>query len=291
MAGSTPQYDSSKFYVPQDLSRGKVNDDERELELLHYIYDRPDLEEIRGSPQKVIDLIDEFGRTKHYLINVGLFKGPIVTDLIEQAKPETMLELGCYVGYSAILFGDAVRRAGGKKYYSLEKNVKYAAISTMLVELAGLRDFVEIIVGDSNESLHRLGTSGKVKRIDLMFLDHFKPAYLTDLKLCEHLGMITPGTILAGDNVIMPGNPPYLEYVRSTVEQKREKAKIPPMGYPLESFPDISLNMFNLGPGAKPAFCVAGNPNLVYDSKLIESIEPCGIPDGIEITRCVAIQE
>ncbi|KAI7613706.1 hypothetical protein KC343_g10773, partial [Hortaea werneckii] len=30
-----------------------------------------------------------------------------------------------------------------------------------------------------------------------------------------------------------------------------------------------------------------GNPNLVYDSKLVNSFEPTGVPDGIEISRCV----
>ncbi|MGG6496026.1 UNVERIFIED_CONTAM: hypothetical protein NY603_24215, partial [Bacteroidetes bacterium 56_B9] len=59
--------------------------------------------------------------------------------------------------------------------------------------------------------------------IDLMFLDHYKPAYTTDLKLCEELKLVTPGSVLAADNVIKPGNPPYLEYVRSSVKEKREK--------------------------------------------------------------------
>jgi catechol O-methyltransferase len=55
----------------------------------------------------------------------------------------------------------------------------------------------------------------------MMFLDHYKPAYATDLQLCESLGLIVKGTALAADNVIQPGNPPYLNYVRSSVHQKR----------------------------------------------------------------------
>jgi catechol O-methyltransferase len=39
----------------------------------------------------------------------------------------------------------------------------------------------------------------------MMFLDHYKPAYTTDLKLCEELGLIHKGTVLAADNVIKPG--------------------------------------------------------------------------------------
>ncbi|KAG9537121.1 hypothetical protein KCU77_g23008, partial [Aureobasidium melanogenum] len=29
-----------------------------------------------------------------------------------------------------------------------------------------------------------------------------------------------------------------------------------------------------------------GNPNLIYESKLVNSYEPSGVPDGVEITRC-----
>ena len=91
-----------------------------------------------------------------------------------------------------------------------------------LVDLAGLSDVVKVIVGASDVSIRRLYSNGTLKHIDMMFLDHYKPAYTSDLKLCEHLGLITPGSVLAADNVIKPGNPPYLEYVRSSTKEKRD---------------------------------------------------------------------
>ncbi|GMF81016.1 unnamed protein product [Aspergillus oryzae] len=101
-----------------------------------------------------------------------------------------------------------------------------------------------------------------------MFLDHYKPTYLTDLKLCEHHGMIVPGSVLAADNVLYPGNPPYLEYVRSSVEQKREAAKGGPMkGYNVERTSQRQVNS-HMPEGDTPAFEVIGNPNLVYQSVL-----------------------
>lgn len=246
------------------------HDDARELKLLNFVFDQPNLDEIQGHPQKVLDLIDEFGK-QFFFINVGIEKGQIVADLINETKPQTMIELGSYVGYSAVLFGDAVRRNGGKRYLSLELNPLYAAITKMMVELAGLRDFVTIIVGRSDVSLHKLFTKGEVKHIELMFIDHFKPLYTTDLKLCEQLGMVSAGSILVADNVIYPGNPVYLEYVRSTVEQKREAAKKP--GTVVDGFikgyegrtPQILL-----GKDDKPAFPSIGNPNLVYDTKFVQ---------------------
>jgi catechol O-methyltransferase len=200
-------------------------DDGREIELLHFVYSKPDLDEIRDSPKKVLETIDEFARTKKYLMNVGESKGKIVADLTAEVKPQVMVELGGYAGYSCILFGDAVRRAGGQRYFSLERNPEFAAVMASLVDLAGLSDLVKVIVGSSEASIKRLHASKTLRRIDLMFLDHYKPAYTTDLKLGEELGLVSPGTVLAADNVITPGNPPYLEYVRSGVAEKRSASE------------------------------------------------------------------
>jgi catechol O-methyltransferase len=201
-------------------------------------------------------------------MTIGRSKGKIVTDLIDQLKPKTMVELGTYVGYSAILFGDAVRRNGGESFLSLEMNPNLAAVANMLIDLAGLRDFVRVIVGRSDLSLDRLHRNGELTKVELMFIDHHKPAYTTDLKLCEHLGMIVPGSVLVADNVLFPGNPPYLEYVRSTVEQKREAAKNgPTKNYDIEGIPERTTGLF-MPKGDIPAFQVIGNPNLVYQSEL-----------------------
>lgn len=170
------------------------------------------------------------------------------------AHQSFQVELGGYVGYSAILFGDALRKAGGRRYWSLEANEEFASIIWSLVELAGLDDIVEIMVGLSHDSLRKLQAEEGVSKIDMLFLDHIKPAYLPDLKLCEDLGLIQEGSFLVADNVIKPGNPPYLEYVRSSIDEKRERAK--------------------RQAGEAPR----GNPELAYQSRLVESFEPTGIP-------------
>ncbi|KAI0025791.1 catechol O-methyltransferase [Xylariomycetidae sp. FL0641] len=242
-------------------------DDGREIELLHYVYNRPDVEQIRGKPQKVLDAIDQFGREKKYLMNVGEYKSKTVVELIKKEKPEVMVELGGYVGYSAIAFAAALKAAGGKRYFSLEKNPEFGGVIAMLVDLAGLSDVVRVVVGSSSDSLRRLFTEGVLQQIDLLFLDHYKPAYTADLKLCEELGLVSEGSVYAADNVVKPGNPPYLEYVRSTVEQKRERY-------------DNSNE-----PGPK------GNPNFIYESKFVEGWEPSGVPDALEITRFVGVEK
>jgi catechol O-methyltransferase len=238
----------------------------KEQKLLSYITNHPDIDNLRNNPKRIVDLIDEYTQTTHFM-TVGDEKGPIVLELIDTHKPQIMIELGCYVGYSAILFGDAVRRAGGKKYYSLELNPEFAAIATQLLELAGLADFVTILVGRSDVLLNQLHETGAVKHIELIFIDHYKPAYTTDLKLCEQLGLIVPNvSVIAADNVIYPGNPPYLEYVRSSVEQKREAAKKGPVkSYTTEGFAERTVQSY-MGSNSVPEFEILGNPNLVYES-------------------------
>ncbi|KAJ5702498.1 catechol O-methyltransferase 2 [Penicillium malachiteum] len=265
----------------------RSDEDDRTRRLLRWVFARKDLDEVRGNPDKVLALIDEFSETER-MMTVGQAKGKYVLDLINEVKPGTMIELGCFVGYSAILFGDACRRNGGQRYLSLELNPEWAAVANMLVELAGLRSFVTILVGRSDVTLDKLYRTGDVKKIELLFIDHYKPAYLTDLRLLEHHGLIQPGSVLAADNVLHPGNPPYLEYVRSTVEEKREAAKKgPSKGYNVEGMRDRAVNSF-MPEGDVPFLETVGNPNLVYQSELRQ---PEGHRDAIEVTRCVGVQE
>lgn len=133
-------------------------------------------------------------------MNVGENKSKIVVDLIKDRRPEVMVELGGYVGYSAIAFAAALREVGGRAYYSLEQNPVFAMVITRLVELAGLDDIVKVVVGSSSDSLIQLYGDGTLTHIELLFLDHYKPLYTEDLKLCEELGLIRIGTVLAADN-------------------------------------------------------------------------------------------
>ncbi|KAE8441182.1 hypothetical protein EG329_005782 [Mollisiaceae sp. DMI_Dod_QoI] len=273
-----PSFDESKAYASQEET---FFDDGREEELVTFITGKADL---RGSPAAILKGIDEYARTRKYLMNVGEDKGKIVTDIIRKTKPNIMLELGGYCGYSTILFGDAVRASGGQRYFSLERSPKFAKNIKALIDFAGLSDIVEVVVGPSDEGIQHLYGAAKVKQIDMMFLDHYKPAYTTDLKLCESLGMIGKGTVLAADNVISPGNPPYLKYVRSSVREKRREL-MHQSQQDTANFPGRSAAQY--GKVETLSTEVMGNPNLVYQSELIDSFEPTGEKDGVEITRCL----
>lgn len=177
-----------------------------------------------------------------------------------------------------------MRKAGGKRYYSLERNPEFGAVIKSLVDLAGLGDVVKVEIGSSDASIKRLHSAGMLHSIDMMFLDHYKPAYKSDLKLCEELRMVRPGSVLAADNVISPGNPPYLKYVRSSVDEKR-KAVEQPNGDSEQGarMAERAVKQYAKRGESEMLAASTGNPNLVYESKLVESFEPNGIPVCVDL--------
>jgi predicted O-methyltransferase YrrM len=79
------------------------------------------------------------------------------------------------------------------------------------VEVAGLSDRITFLHGSSTEVITTLEG-----RFDLVFLDHWKDLYKTDLQLIEQRELIGPGSIVVADNVgkiFAPDS--YLNYVRS----------------------------------------------------------------------------
>jgi len=262
-ADESTSFDKSKAYKEWEVD-GKFYGDGREVALLDYIYNHSGLDKLRGNPEKILRAIDTFAQSITGLINIGETKGTIVSSVIAKHKPATVLELGGYIGYSAIMFGSAMKQAGGKKYYSVEKSPLFAAVATSLVDLAGLRDTVRVVVGTGAEGIQRLYDEGVLRsQVGMTFFDHHKPSYTADLKLCERLELIGKGTVLVGDNMILPGNPPYAEWVRASIPEKREINK-----------------------------CAEdkGNPNLMYKSQFVKSFEPSGMEDALEITECLGIE-
>ncbi|KAF2431506.1 catechol O-methyltransferase [Tothia fuscella] len=256
-------------------------DDGREERLLEHVKTKLDPKS-KNRPESVIRLIDDFGVNHNYMMNVGARKGEIVTELIAAHKPQTMIELGSYVGYSTILFAAAVRENGGHEYISFEREHKFAGVAAALVDLAGLSDIVRFVVGSSSSSLVSEHKAGRLRRADMVFLDHYKPAYVKDLKILESLGVIGVGSVLAADNVIEPGNPTYLEYVRSNTQEKHDLA-----AKSSGSFPSKTINQYK--EYASDDTELPGVPEIVYESRLVHSHEPTGVPDGVEITICKAI--
>ena len=98
--------------------------------------------------------------------------------------------------------------------FSIEADPQSSAIAHRIHQYAGATDRVTILDGYTEEIIPQLKHICGVNSFDLIFIDHHKVVYLRDLKLLEDYGLIQPGTVIVADNVIYPGAPDYLEYIR-----------------------------------------------------------------------------
>lgn len=158
-------------------------------------------ERLKGQPEAILAAIDEWSEQNKILMTIGskAERGGRVMEVISERKPDVMVELGGYIGYSAIKFGSAVRNAGGARYISLESNAQYAEHARAMIALAGLEGFVEVIVGPCAESMPKLAEQGLT--FDLLFIDHDERLYASDLALAEKLRLVKTGSWVLTDNV------------------------------------------------------------------------------------------
>ncbi|XP_027780021.1 catechol O-methyltransferase isoform X1 [Marmota flaviventris] len=167
-----------------------------------------------GDPQSVLEAIDTYCTQKEWAMNVGDRKGQIVDAVIQEHSPSLVLELGAYCGYSAVRMARLLPT--GARLLTMEMNPDFAAITQQMVDFAGLQDKVTVLVGASQDLIPQLKKKYDVDTLDMVFLDHWKDRYLPDTLLLEECGLLRKGTVLLADNVIIPGTPEYLAYVRES---------------------------------------------------------------------------
>tara|TARA_R110002050_G_scaffold34295_7_gene86641 strand:- start:1799 stop:2116 length:318 start_codon:yes stop_codon:yes gene_type:complete len=69
-------------------------------------------------------------------------KGKILDSAIKLVKPSTVLELGTYLGYSAVRIGRLL--PAGSRLYTLEKFAANVDIARKIIEIAGLSGKVKV---------------------------------------------------------------------------------------------------------------------------------------------------
>lgn len=252
----------------------------KEQKLLNYVLEQPDLESIRGNPEAVLKLIDEYVKENPMMI-IGRYKGEVVLEQIRKIEPSIMIELGCYVGYSAILFGSEIARQNKLlssnsrqgKYYSFELSEEFADIARQMIDLAGLSQTVEITVGAAGSTIPDFQSritaeQGKFTAADIVFIDHEKSLYVADLRVIESSSLIAPGTVILADNIYWPGAPDYVKYVQGTPEERNIHNK---------NNPNVSNEKLQ------------GRWNILYESNTVPVNNPeNGLKDAVEVTKCTS---
>lgn len=166
-----------------------------------------------GDAASVLRVIDEFCRASanNWAMNVGDEKGAILAQRVLAARPKLALEFGGYCGYSAVLIGSLLPEDG--RLISIELNASFAAIATKVIEFAGLRDRVTVMVSSVERALPQLLTRHGAGSVDFLFIDHWKERYLPDMRLVEGSALLHTGAVIVADNVYFPGAPEYLAYM------------------------------------------------------------------------------
>ncbi|XP_009862707.1 PREDICTED: catechol O-methyltransferase [Apaloderma vittatum] len=168
---------------------------------------------VRGDPCSVLDTIDKYCSQKEWAMNVGHEKGLILDKTVEEVNPSVALELGTYCGYSAVRIGRLLK--AGARLLTVEFNPEFAAIAKQMIEFAGVQDKVKILEGPSEEIIPQLKKKFEVDTVDFVFLDHWKDRYTPDTILIQECNLLRKGSVFLADNVIVPGAPEFLNYIRN----------------------------------------------------------------------------
>lgn len=120
----------------------------------------------------------------------------LIETILEIKKPESILEVGTAVGYSALNF--AKHLSDGGKIITMELNEATANEARENLKELGVSHIIDVITGDAYEYMRTLtGT------FDVIFIDAAKGQYVKYLN--EAIRLSKSGTIIIADNVLLRG--------------------------------------------------------------------------------------
>jgi len=168
---------------------------------------------IRNDASSVLSAIESYASEREKTIAIGSEKRTIVENLLKEHNPTNVLELGTFFGYSALTMARFLTKPNSM-VFTVEVFPAFAKTAQELIEFAGMQRRIQVFTGDSLDILNRFAVN-HTNVFDFVLLDHDKSAYKRDLIKLEELKLIRKGSVILADNVIYPGCPGYLEYVRN----------------------------------------------------------------------------
>ncbi len=193
------------------------------------------LSEVRVVPDveaEIVDAVNMLRARYTYVFTTGGI-GPthddITADCVAKAfglplgeHPEARRRLAERYAESGIELNEArlrmARTPEGATLIGVEVDDESVAVASSTVEFAGLADRVSIRLGSSTDVI---GTFRQP--FDLVFLDHWKDLYKTDLHALEEGNLLLPGSVVFADNVGPHFNPEaYLDHVRTSGRYQSE---------------------------------------------------------------------
>ena len=182
--------------------------------------------------EHVLQAVDAFCTTRHWMMHIGPEKGDILTRTLKESidrklssqqsdKSFIIVELGSYCGYSSILMAKECISYNNKlkfKLITLEINPEYHAIASEMIKLSGLDDMISIFEisynGYHTNIVDLLREELKQNTIDMLFIDHDKDSYKSDLIRLEEAEFLRQGSRVVADNVIFAQIHDFVDYVQ-----------------------------------------------------------------------------
>ncbi|XP_022089251.1 catechol O-methyltransferase-like [Acanthaster planci] len=205
-----------KVIVPGYLRRVRHGNTTEER-LLEYVKSTA----VQGDAASVLSAVDKFKAEKEWMMHFQYEKRQKIDGVLKKTKPQNGLELGTYVGYSAIATSRHLSEGG--HLISVEIDKKNASLAKQFIEFAGVSNQISIAVGKSSDIIPELRSKYSVDKLDYVFLDHWNSLFLPDLKLLKKHGLLRKGSVIVADNVLYPGSPDYLQYVENSGEFTTER--------------------------------------------------------------------
>jgi predicted O-methyltransferase YrrM len=148
---------------------------------------------------------------------LGPQKAVRLAELVQNERPLTVVEVGTAIGYSGLWIADVLREHNCGRLITLEMDADRAAEASRNFERAGVRAFIQQLVGDARELIRTIAGP-----IDFLFLDGGFGNYYPCLM--NALDRIRPGGLLVADNAHVGAGEmaDYLQYVRTNCESRTE---------------------------------------------------------------------
>jgi len=123
----------------------------------------------------------------------GHLQGRLLKMIVEMIRPQNILEVGTFSGYSAICMAEGLPEGG--RIYTFEINDEMEDFTRPWIEGSAVANKIEFIIGDANIEAPRLGIE-----FDMAFIDGDKRTYLETYETV--LGLLRPGGFILADNTL-----------------------------------------------------------------------------------------
>ena len=136
-------------------------------------------------------------KTLHGRMASGHLQGRLLKMLVEMIRPQNVLEVGTFSGYSAISMAEGLNEGG--RLYTFEVNDEMEDFTRPWIEQSAVADKITFIIGDALDGAPRLGLE-----FDMVFIDGDKRAYCDYYDMA--LSVLRPGGFIVADNTLWDGH-------------------------------------------------------------------------------------